>query len=577
MNLGLVGISAVVLVVAATVLAPRVGVAAPLLLVVLGFAASMTPFVGEVHIPPAWILSGILPPLLYSAAVSAPVMEVRRDLGIISTFSIVLVIATATVVGLLATVLIPGLPLGIGIALGAVISPTDAVATSIVRKAHVSSRLVAVLDGESMLNDATALVLLRSAIASVGVGISIWRVGGAFVWAVLAAVAIGFAVGKVNLLVRSKITDTNAGVALSLVIPFVASIPAEHIGASGLVAAVVAGVVTGYGAPHRIGARDRITERTVWRTIELLLESSVFLFIGLELPALVEDLTGSGGSIGSALRIGAVAVTVVLAIRTVFVAWSVWFLARRNRRAPAVREQLTEMQGQLGQGQVPELRAPGSKAGFRARRHALGDAPSTSQLNRVQRLLDMRIADLDYLAAEQFDWRDGIMLVWAGMRGAVTVAGVQTLPEDTPQRSLLVLVATFVAVGTVLVQGSTLSWLAGWLGLTGRDAAGDESAWAALQNELTDAALARLAAYPEAVADPVRERLTHRTQPDEDEFGSAAQRAQLESFRRLRLDLIAAQRDALLVVRQSGTYPTAMLDRALTQLDAEEIGIELRR
>jgi len=250
------------------------------------------------------------------------------------------------------------------------------VATSIVRKAHVSSRLVTVLDGESMLNDASALVLLRSAIAAVGVGMSIWHVAGAFVWAVLAAVAIGFAVGKLNLLVRSKITDTNAGVALSLVIPFVAYIPAEHLGASGLVAAVVAGVVTGYGAPRRIGARDRITERTVWRTIELLLESSVFLLIGLELPALTKDLTDSGGNIGSALRIGAVAATVVLAIRAAF-------LAGRNRRAPAVREQLTEMQGQLDQGQVPELRAPGSKAGFLARRHSLGDAPSTSQTSHV--------------------------------------------------------------------------------------------------------------------------------------------------------------------------------------------------
>jgi monovalent cation/hydrogen antiporter len=130
------------------------------------------------------------------------------------------------------------------------------------------------------------------AIAAVGVGISLWHVAGAFVWAVVAAVAIGFAIGKLNLLVRSKITDTNAGVALSLVIPFVAYIPTEYLGASGLVAAVVAGVVTGYGAPRRIGARDRITERTVWRTIELLLESSVFLLIGLELPALARDLTG---------------------------------------------------------------------------------------------------------------------------------------------------------------------------------------------------------------------------------------------------------------------------------------------
>ena len=100
--------------------------------------------------------------------------------------------------------------------------------------------------------------------------------------------------------------------------------------------------------------------------------------------------------------------------------------------------------------------------------------------------------------------------------------------------------------------------------------------WAALQNELNYAALARLDAYPEAVADPVRERLTRRTQPDEDEFGSAVQRAQLERFRRLRIDLINAERDALLVVRRSGSYPSAMLDRALSQLDAEQIGIELQ-
>src|SRR5487761_2229936 len=289
MSLGLVAIVAVVVVVAATALAPRVGVAAPLLLVVLGFAASMTPFVGPVTVPPEWILSGILPPLLYSAAVSTPVMEVRRDFRIISLFSVVLVVVSAVVVGVVATALIPGLPLGVGVALGAVISPTDAVATSIVRKAGVSSRLVTVLDGESMLNDASALVLLRSAVAAVGVGISVWQVAGQFVWAVVGAVVIGYAVGKLNLLVRSKIADTNAGVALSLVVPFVAYLPAEQLGASGLVAAVTAGVITGYGAPHKIGAKDRITERTVWRTVELLLESSVFLLIGLEFPALARD------------------------------------------------------------------------------------------------------------------------------------------------------------------------------------------------------------------------------------------------------------------------------------------------
>ena len=579
MTLGLVAVVAVVVVVAATALAPRVGVAAPLLLVVLGFGASLTPFVGPVTVPPEWILAGVLPPLLYSAAVSAPVMEVRRDFRIISLFSVALVVVSAVVVGWLATALIPGLPLGIGIALGAVISPTDAVATSIVRKAGVSTRLVTILDGESMLNDASALVLLRSAVASVGVGISLWQVAGQFVWAVVAAVGIGFGVGKLNLLVRSKITDANSGVALSLVVPFVAYLPAEHLGASGLVAAVTAGVVTGYGAPYKFGARDRITERTVWRTIELLLESSVFLLIGLELPALAKDLTSNGGSIAFALRIGVVAATAVVAIRAAFVAWSVWALARRNRRQPAVREKLAEMSDQLDQGVVPELgnQTRSARRLLRRRPPRPTGAQTETQLTRWRKAVDGRVADLDYLAAEQLGWRDGVILVWAGMRGAVTVAAAQTLPEDTPERSLLVLVATLVAVGTLLAQGITLSGVAGRLGLTGRDSADDEAQWIALQNELKAAAMARLDGYPDAIAEGVRDRVIPRAQPDDDPYGSAVQRVKLQQFRSLRLDLISAERDELLVLRSSGTYPSAMLDAALAQLDADQIGIELRR
>ncbi|MHB1008574.1 MAG: cation:proton antiporter [Propionibacteriaceae bacterium] len=579
MSLALLAIGAVVLVVASTVLAPRVGIAAPLLLVVLGFAASLTPWIGPVTVPPEWILSGVLPPLLYSAAVSTPVMEARRDFRIISFFSVVLVVVSAVVVGVVATVLVPGLPLGVGIALGAVISPTDAVATSIVRRAGVSPRLVTVLEGESMLNDASALVLLRSAIAAVGAGITLWQVVGQFIWAVLAAIAIGFAVGRLNLLVRAKISDAIAGVALSLVVPFIAYLPAEHLGASGLVAAVTAGVVTGDGAPHRMGAGDRMSDRTVWRTIELLLESSVFLLIGLELRALAKDLTAHGGSILSALAVGLVAATVVVAIRAVFVAWSVWVLARRNRRQPAVREKLAEMSDKLDQGVLPE----GGRPERRARRLLRRTPPVSSHEKRQTRLtrwrqaLDGRIADLDYLAGEQFSWRDGIVLVWAGMRGAVTVAAAQTLPEDTPHRSFLVLVATLVAVGMLIAQGSSLSWLAGRLGLTGRDSTGDEEQWRALQSELNRAALARLEAYPDKIAEGVRERLLRRTYSEDDPYASAVERVRLEQYHTLRLDLINAERDELLVLRRTGSYPSAMLDAVLTQLDAEQIGIELRR
>ena len=283
MNLVIIAIFGVLAVVGVNALAPRLGVAAPLLLVLLGVGVSFIPRVGPIDINPELILAGILPPLLYSTAVAMPTMEFRRDFRTISVLSVVLVVVSAVVVGVIMHLLIPGLDLALGIALGAILSPTDAVATSIVRKAGVSQRIVTVLEGESLLNDASALVLLRSAVAAVGVGISFGEVSGQFVYSVIVAVAVGWAVGRLNLLVRSHLNQATSSVAVSLIVPFVAYVPAEQLDASGLVAAVTAGLISGHGAPARLRAEDRITERAVWRTVELLLESAVFLIMGLEI------------------------------------------------------------------------------------------------------------------------------------------------------------------------------------------------------------------------------------------------------------------------------------------------------
>jgi len=178
MNLVIIAIFGVLAVVGVNALAPRLGVAAPLLLVLLGVGVSFIPRVGPIDINPELILAGILPPLLYSTAVAMPTMEFRRDFRTISVLSVVLVVVSAVVVGVIMHLLIPGLDLALGIALGAILSPTDAVATSIVRKAGVSQRIVTVLEGESLLNDASALVVLRSAVAAVGVGILFGEVFG---------------------------------------------------------------------------------------------------------------------------------------------------------------------------------------------------------------------------------------------------------------------------------------------------------------------------------------------------------------------------------------------------------------
>ena len=564
---------AVLVIVAVTSFAPRVGVAAPLLLVVIGMGVSLLPFVPAIEVEPELILAVVLPPLLYSSATNMPTMDFRRDFRTISAFSVVLVVVSAVVVGFVLDRLVPGMGLATGIAVGAVVSPTDAVATSIVRKAGVSPRIVTVLEGESLLNDASALVLLRSAIVATAGTVSLWGVAGDFVYAVVVAVVVGYAVGRLHVWARGHLSQTTSNVALSFVVPFVAFLPAEHLGASGLVAAVTAGLVTGSAAPRALRARDRVTEHAVWRTIELLLEGAVFLVMGLEVFALVEDVDHAHGSVWTALGLGAVTATLVVALRSVFVAWSVWELSRRADRNPQVRDWLTHAEARLDAGETV------SPPPRRGRRRARTAVQGTEARRRVRR----RIADIDYLTAERFGPREGVVLVWAGMRGVVTLAAAQSLPSDTPQRSLLVLVAFVVAAGTLLVQGATLPWVVRRLDLTGREE-DDREALAALHAALRRAAVERLddprlrqpdgTPYPPSAIEQVRERvIALDTEAEEDAELAARDRA---TDLRLQVLVLQAQRAELLHLRDLGTYPSAALRRALAEIDAVQIGLELR-
>jgi len=564
---------AVLVIVAVTSFAPRVGVAAPLLLVLIGMGVSLLPFVPAIEVEPELILAVVLPPLLYSSATNMPTMDFRRDFRTISAFSVVLVVVSAVVVGFVLDRLVPGMGLATGIAVGAVVSPTDAVATSIVRKAGVSPRIVTVLEGESLLNDASALVLLRSAIVATAGTVSLWGVAGDFVYAVVVAVVVGYAVGRLHVWARGHLSQTTSNVALSFVVPFVAFLPAEHLGASGLVAAVTAGLVTGSAAPRALRARDRVTEHAVWRTIELLLEGAVFLVMGLEVFALVEDVDHAHGSVWTALGVGAVTATLVVALRSVFVAWSVWELSRRADRNPQVRDWLTHAEARLDAGETV------SPPPRRGRRRARTAVQGTEARRRVRR----RIADIDYLTAERFGPREGVVLVWAGMRGVVTLAAAQSLPSDTPQRSLLVLVAFVVAAGTLLVQGATLPWVVRRLDLTGREE-DDREALAALHAALRRAAVERLddprlrqpdgTPYPPSAIEQVRERvIALDTEAEEDAELAARDRA---TDLRLQALVLQAQRAELLHLRDLGTYPSAALRRALAEIDAVQIGLELR-
>lgn len=581
----IVAIAGVALVVAVTALAPRVGVAAPLLLVVLGIGISFLPVVSAIEIEPEWILGGILPPLLYASAVNVKTMEFRRDLRVISLFSVVLVAVSAVVVGLLVTLFIPGLGLPLGIALGAIVSPTDAVATSIVKKAGISPRIVTILEGESLLNDATALVMLRFAIAATAASVNLLWGAASFGYAVVAALIIGYGVGRLSLYIRRRVGLVTGNVLVSLTIPYVAYLPAEAVGASGLVAAVIAGLVVGHSGPRVLSAEVRVTTEAVWRTIELALESAIFLLMGLELFGLVADVTEQHFSLGVAVGVGVLVATVALAVRVVFVAWSLWSLHRRSVRRLQRREVIATIQAHLADG-IPELppdaALPRTVASPVVRAVRKRRIPTSAEgWERFRTALERQSADLDYLASEKLGAREGTLLVAAGMRGAVTLAAAQTLPHGTPYRSLLILIAFVVAAGTLLVQGTALRPLAERLGLSGT-AQFDPEATAGVREDLTRATEIRLRDpelrrpdgrpfSPEFLA-AMREQWS-RIQENRDRIMEADRQAEFADLRTVALE---AQRQELLRLRDIGSYPTVVLDDVLRQLDADEIGMQVR-
>ena len=549
-------------------LSDRVRVASPLLLVGMGIALSLVPAMPEVHVEPEWILAGILPPLLYSASASMPAMDFRRELTAIGGLSVVLVVVSAFAVGGFFALVIPDLGLAQGVALGAIVSPTDAVATSIVKRLGVSSRITTMLDGEALLNDATALAVLRAAIGASAAAVGFWPVVGGFLLSVVVACVVGVLVGLAALRVRARVADAAVSTLVSFLVPFVASIPTELLGASGLVAAVAAGLVTGTGAARWLSPAHRVSDAQTWQVIELVGEGAVFFTMGLQLTSVSHDVvaarTGLGLAVGAAL--GALAVTLV--VRTCYVAFLLYSARVRARRSAELMPRLRQMQHQLDEdpdhasetvtrfrrerGRTTGTDDPGdddrtppdhrqeSLDRMQRRLARTDDEQRQGTVERVQRRLTRFVSDVDYELSRPLGWRHATVLVWAGMRGAVTLAAAQTLPADTPQRSLLVLVAFLVAVASLLVQGGTLATVVHRV----RPPGDDPDALRAEQVEL------------EGIVDAAG-----RTARDEGRDPIA---------------VITAQRTALLDARRDGRFSSAVLTSALTRLDADEIRLEMR-
>ena len=520
----------VVAIVLVVILVSRVtpsAIPAPIALLVVGAVLSFVPGVPEVRLSSELVLYGLLPPLLYAAALSTSLLDVRAHRGAILSLSVGLVLFTALGVGLVAWLLLP-ISFALALALGAIVAPPDAVATtSVARRIGLPRRITTILEGESLLNDATALVTLRTALAATGlvvahgVGstgedapeVTVSSVGIDLLIASVGGVAIGVVAFFVIGLMRKHLTEVPADTALSFVAPYLAYVPAEQVGASGVLAVVTAGLLLAHKAPILQSAPSRLSERINWSSITFVLENSVFLLIGLQIAGLLDDVANDDElSVARTLVVGLAVLITCLVLRPV---WMIPFTLFANRRAD----------------------------------------PDVDRRDRL---------------------RGALVGSWAGMRGVVTLAAALTLPEATPLRAQLVVIALVVTVGTLMLQGSTLPALARALDVRGPDPREDALQEATVLGATTGAGLRLIESDPSAdepTVSAIRDQATARVNRSWERLGTLGpgdDETPSEARARVRTEMIREERAELLRIRDSGGVDHEVLTAVLGQLDAEE-------
>jgi len=506
-------------VVAVNGVAGRIGLPAPILLLVAGVGVSFIPGVPSFEVDPETVLTVLIPPLLFAAASEASVVALRTMLRSITQLAVGMVLVTAFAVATVVHLLVPGIPFAAALALGAIVAPPDAVAAvAVARRAGLPRKVVTVLEGESLFNDATSLVLLRVALVGLAVGSMSW--GEAvlqFTWATIGGILVGILVGIALSWARRHSGSTLATTALSLVAPFAADQLGEAVEASGILAVVVTGLVLGHRAPYDLKPQVRLTLTATWSTVQYVLEGTVFALIGLQLWAIV-----TAPDIGRR-PVFAISLAVLL---TVILVRPIWIFL----------------------------------------------------INSVGRLL-RRPAALD-------DWRPLAAVSWAGMRGVVSLAAAQTLPLDTPYRSLLLTCTIAVILGTLVVQGLTLPTVIKWLRLPGDPAAEIDAERMAARDE---ANLAIAAAVEKEIADgdlpPDRARRMRLWVETRDWRTLADSRSQSSTdtghTRLTRLadwnrDMMNIERDVFVGLRNSGRISEEVMREIEYGLDLEEALLDQR-
>jgi Na+/H+ antiporter len=498
-------------------LARRLQIPWPSLFVLGGLALGFIPGLPKLHLEPDLVLLVFLPPLLFAAAIESPVRDLKTDIWPILRLSTVLVLLTMAVVGAVMHFVV-GLDWAPALAFGAIVGPTDALAaTSTFRRIGVPRRVVALVEGESLFNDATALVAARTGVlATMGVTVLVGDALGGFVTAAIGGVAIGILAGVASVWLLRRLDDPPVEVVISLVIPFAAYLPADELGLSGVLAAVTAGLVVGSQLGTIIGPATRVLWLSTWKMVNFVLNGFVFVLIGLALPELLEGLGGRSPGELVAL-IGLVGGAVVLT--------------------------------RLAYVQVAS-RIPGSTRAA--------------------------IAAFNPKLAARLTWVVG----WSGLRGAVSLAAALALPATFPERDLLLLLTFGVIVITLVGQGLTLPALVRWAAWDGVEFDGDETNRArAAAYEAGLAEIGRLRErWPghlellDRLESGLRDRTQHLATEDPDE--TAERRQERIEHEEIQRGVIDAQRSAVIELRDRRAINDRTLRLIERDLDLEELRAE---
>jgi monovalent cation/hydrogen antiporter len=523
-NIELVLISLLVAVALLGGTAKALNIPYPIVLVLGGLALGFVPGLPPVRLQPELVLVVILPPLLYGAAFFSNLRDLRADLRVISLLAIGLVVFTAAVVGWVAHAIIPGIPWAAAFTLGAIVAPTDPVAaTTIARRLGVPRRTVNIIEGESLLNDGTALVIYRVAVgAATGTAFSATSAGWHFVAGGIGGIAIGLAAGVVITWIRRRIDDVSIETTISLLSGYAGYIPAERVGASGVLAAVATGIYVGWRAPEIANASQRLAGFSLWSVLTFLLNALLFVLVGLQLRSVVDGL--SGRSLGEV----------------------VW----------------------------PTLAVVGAVIGTRI---VWGYS-----LPPIIRFLDRRPSQV----ARRGNWRERAVSAWSGMRGAVSLAAALALVDTFPERDLILFITFAVILATLVLQGLTLPWLIRRLDVHDDGAEQREELEARRRaTDAALIRLDELALLPwtredtvermRALYDYRRRRLQARDGNRDDDGDEEDYEARSYRYQKMVREVIDAQQGAIVELRNRGRISNDVMHRLERELDLERERLEI--